>query len=541
MATSAAITNLATLVGAAKEVYAKLLEDIRVEETYFQENVKLDKQNLEGNFYHQPVALTQNCGQFFDVPDGSADMTNFPPVSMQTGDAQLKGYQLADRLRITYEALSRLANGEKASFINENGLKMLSLWKSARRNLELSILYGSIGLGRVNVIGTITNGGTANAQAPLTMDPNEWAPGMWIAAENKTLQFVGPAFGTVTYSGSSGAQTVVIGGVTASFTAGASDALTAQAALAAVQAVLGISVQCYSQINTATPTVLSLYSKDPNALGSVTTLTVTGTGATASGATFTVGAGVRGASAGKSVQVVSTIDDLSVPTLTVKNFNGVTDVVNAITIGDVVFRSPEFGASPLGIQYWLLATARGGIPGAAAGSNVVANISSTDYSAWRSSLVDLQGKQLNFQRLFDAVSKAQDRGLDGRVVVAVGPKLYALLLSEAENTVNKDYSYKSSEFEGGFKGITVTSYTGEMELVPHRFVKRAQCYILPMDELVRIGSVDLVEKIGDDAEVSLQLDAPNGLYRELRLFTNQNFLIRAPAKCVMMINIGFPA
>ena len=135
MATSAPITNLATLVGAAKEVYAKLLEDIRVEETYFQEQVKLDKQNLEGNFYHQPVALTQNCGQFFDVPDGSADMTNYPPVSMQTGDAQLKGYQLADRLRITYEALSRLANGEKASFINENGLKMLSLWKSARRTL----------------------------------------------------------------------------------------------------------------------------------------------------------------------------------------------------------------------------------------------------------------------------------------------------------------------------------------------------------------------------------------------------------------------
>lgn len=537
MATSAPITNLATLVGAAKEVYAKLLEDIRVEETYFQEQVKLDKQNLEGNFYHQPVALTQNCGQFFDVPDGSADMTNFPPVSMQTGDAQLKGYQLADRLRITYEALSRLANGEKASFINENGLKMLSLWKSARRNLELSILYGSIGLGRVNLVGTITNGGTSSAQAPLTMDPNEWAPGMWIAAENKTLQLVGPAFATVTYSASSGAQTIVVNGQTASFAAGASDAVTAANGQAAAAAILGIRIQAYVQVNAATPTVVSFYATDPNATGASITFSATGTGSTASGATFTSGAGVRGASAGKSVQVVTVADDLAVPSLTVKNFNGVTDVVNAIAIGDVVFRSPEFGASPLGIQYWLIATARGQY----LASNVVANIDSAAFSAWRASAVDMQQKQLNFQRLFDAVSKAQDRGLDGRVVVAMGPKLYAVLLSEAENAVNKDYSYKSSEFEGGFKGITVTSYTGEMEIVPHRFVKRAQCYILPMDELVRVGSVDLVEKIGDDAEVSLQLDAPNGLYRELRLFTNQNFLVRAPAKCVIIFNIGFAA
>jgi hypothetical protein len=361
---------------------------------------------------------------------------------------------------------------------------------------------------------------------------------MWIAAENKTLQLVGPATGTVTYLTSSGAQTITVNGVQVSFTAGASDALTAQAGLAALLPVLPIRLASYIQINAATPTVISFYAVDPNALGASISLAATGTGATASGATFTNGTGVVGSSGGKSVQVVSMTDDLSIPTLTVKDFNGASVVASA-AIGNVVFRSPEFGASPLGIQYWLLATARG-LTGSAGGS-VVANISAVDFSAWRASAVDLQGKQLNFQRLFDAVSKAQDRGLDGRVVVAAGPKLYALLLSEAENTVNKDYSYKSSEFEGGFKGITVTSYTGEMEIVPHRFVKRAQAYILPMDELVRVGSVDLVEKIGDDAEVSLQLDAPNGLYRELRLFTNQNFLVRAPAKCVIIFNIGFPA
>src|SRR5271167_1834066 len=159
MATTAQVTNLSVLVGIAKEVYAKLVEDARVEETFFQENVEFDKRAMQGNFYHQPIALTQNVGQFFDVPDGFADMTNYPPVSMQSGDCQLKGYQLADRLRVSYEALSRLQNGDSASFINEYGLKMLSLWKSAKKNYEISLMFGSRGIAQVQTILVAQSGG----------------------------------------------------------------------------------------------------------------------------------------------------------------------------------------------------------------------------------------------------------------------------------------------------------------------------------------------------------------------------------------------
>jgi sodium-coupled neutral amino acid transporter 10 len=42
----------------------------------------------------------------------------------------------------------------------------------------------------------------------------------------------------------------------------------------------------------------------------------TGTGATASGATFTAAPGIRGSGGGKSMQLVSSVDDLAVPTLT---------------------------------------------------------------------------------------------------------------------------------------------------------------------------------------------------------------------------------
>jgi len=531
MATSANITNLSVLQGIAKEVYAKLVEDARVEETFFQENIEFDKRAMQGNFYHQPVAATQNVGQFFDVPDGTADMTNYPPVSMESQDAQLKGYQLADRLRVSYEALSRLQNGDSASFINEYGLKMLSLWKSAKKNYELSIMFGSRGIAQVQSILVAQSGGNIT----VGLDYDQCAPGMWIGSENWTLQYVQPSFGTVTYSGSSGAQTITINGQQVSFSAGGTDAASAANAAAAVNGSLATSLQVKAQV--VSGAVCSLFSNDPNLAGSATTLSVTGTGATASGANFTSG-GIRGSGGGKSVQVVSFVDAPvgGTPALKTSDFNG-SNTSTAVAVGDVLYRSPAFGSEPLGIEYWLEKTALG----AFLSSVTTANIDAAKYSVWRASAVDLLGKKLSIARLADIVSQAQDRGLAGDVTCVVCPKLYAQILGEAEGTVNKDYSYSKSEFKGGFKGITLTTYTGDIKLIPHRFMKRARAWILEMDELLQIGSTPLVDRLNGGKDVSLQLDAPQGLYSEMRLFANFNVLVKAPSHFVLIKGIGYDA
>src|SRR5262249_30088022 len=133
------------------------------------------------------------------------------------------------------------------------------------------------------------------------------APGMWISAENKTLQAIQPANGTVTYAAASGAQTITINGQVVSFTATGVNATDAALAAAAVNAADSTSLQVRAIAGVTGAGVCNLYAADPNLAGSAISLAASGTGATASGATFTSG-GVRGSGGGKSVQVKVFVD-----------------------------------------------------------------------------------------------------------------------------------------------------------------------------------------------------------------------------------------
>jgi hypothetical protein len=130
--------------------------------------------------------------------------------------------------------------------------------------------------------------------------------GNWRAGRVEIQQGAGLVSGvaasqTVTYAASAGAQTITIGGLAAiSFTAGATDAATVQNAIAAIQAAkatagsgaLLVFVPTLPIYNFNTAAVLTLWANTipvANQLGTGMTIAVTGTGATAGGATFTGG------------------------------------------------------------------------------------------------------------------------------------------------------------------------------------------------------------------------------------------------------------
>ncbi len=106
---------------------------------------------------------------------------------------------------------------------------------------------------------------------------------------------------TVTYVGSTGPQSITVESVVLNFTAGATDILTVQNAIAAIRAGGGVSAffgmvfiplaPVYgATINTAN--ILTLWANTvprANTLGNGATFSVTGTGATAGGATFSGG------------------------------------------------------------------------------------------------------------------------------------------------------------------------------------------------------------------------------------------------------------
>ena len=106
------------------------------------------------------------------------------------------------------------------------------------------------------------------------------------------------ASNTVTYTAPAGAQTIVIGGITVSFTAGVDAPTTVQAAIAAIRAntsafglvFIPTPPQYGAAINTGG--VLTLWANTipvANQLGNGLTFAVTGTGAVVGAATFTGG------------------------------------------------------------------------------------------------------------------------------------------------------------------------------------------------------------------------------------------------------------
>jgi hypothetical protein len=158
--------------------------------------------------------------------------------------------------------------------------------------------------------GTITPQGLAQAHTDRAKSMQSWInlltgidAGNWRAGRVELHTGAGTGSGTaasqtVTYSGSSGAQTVVIGGTSVAFTAGATDAATVQNAIAAIRAHAVASglvfvptpPQYGATINTlAVLTVWANTLPRANTLANGTTFTVTGTGATAGGATMTGG------------------------------------------------------------------------------------------------------------------------------------------------------------------------------------------------------------------------------------------------------------
>lgn len=96
------------------------------------------------------------------------------------------------------------------------------------------------------------------------------------------------ASGTVTYSSSSGTQTVLVNGVTVYNAAGASDSANAIAAAAAINASTDALVSSFVRALVRSG-VVHILSKYPGAEGNQITLSVTGTGATASAARLASG------------------------------------------------------------------------------------------------------------------------------------------------------------------------------------------------------------------------------------------------------------
>lgn len=166
------------------------------------------------------------------------------------------------------------------------------------------------------------------------------------------------------------------------------------------------------------------------------------------------------------------------------------------------------------------------------------NIDAAVYDLWKSNVVDNASGKLTFLALQNAVAVAVGRGLDSEVDVLVNPKVWANLVTSQSGARRLDSSYKKSEMTNGAEKLTFYSQNGTMNIVPSLYIKQGDCFILPFEHMVRIGSQDIEfmsQGIGGDEFFQY---VPGFNAYELRLWTNQQIFLELPARAVKIKNIA---
>jgi hypothetical protein len=164
------------------------------------------------------------------------------------------------------------------------------------------------------------------------------------------------------------------------------------------------------------------------------------------------------------------------------------------------------------------------------------NINATSYALWQASQYSAGSAPLSFSKISAAVARAVEKGLDSEVMCMVNPRAWSDLLSDQAALRRYDSSFKTSELQNGAEGIRFFSQNGVVEIVPSIFVKQGYAYIIPLDEMLRIGSTDITfRRPGQGDEFFRDLETAAGY--ELRAFTDQALFCSAPGKAVLINNI----
>lgn len=170
-------------------------------------------------------------------------------------------------------------------------------------------------------------------------------------------------------------------------------------------------------------------------------------------------------------------------------------------------------------------------------TGVMFGIDAAQYELWEGTQYALPTADvLSFAVIQQAITKGVEKGLDKDAVVLCNPGHWDDLLTEQAALRMYDSSYSANQAENGAKSIKFHSQNGMVEIVPYIHVKEGHAFIICKEDWRRIGSTDVTfKRPGQPDRYFLELQSHAGV--ELRAYTDQAILCRAPGKQVLITNL----
>ena len=160
------------------------------------------------------------------------------------------------------------------------------------------------------------------------------------------------------------------------------------------------------------------------------------------------------------------------------------------------------------------------------------NIDASKYALWKSSVYPVNA-QLSLAHILSATNRAVARGLNEKVTCYINPEKFTPL-SVNEAALRRHGGEKDAV--NGYESIKFYSSNGEIEIIPHPFVKWGDAFILPLKRVKRIGATDVTFNMpgrGDEIFLHIQDET----CYEMRAMADQAIFVETPAKCVKMSGI----
>jgi len=184
MASNASAQTVDSLNGLFKTQYAQDINDLIPQHAILQQKVKYvpaDKQN--GAFYAMPTVLRSNQGVTYLGTSGGVSSLN-DAIHGLMKEAQVKGSELNIRGQLSYKALSQAATAGARAFKKSSSWLVEDMANVAFTRLELSTLYGQVGLGKV-----YSNTSTGSGKCDIVISDPTWAAGIWVVLEGAKFEF----------------------------------------------------------------------------------------------------------------------------------------------------------------------------------------------------------------------------------------------------------------------------------------------------------------------------------------------------------------
>jgi hypothetical protein len=154
------------------------------------------------------------------------------------------------------------------------------------------------------------------------------------------------------------------------------------------------------------------------------------------------------------------------------------------------------------------------------------------YDSWRSQYLDCGG-QVSMTQIMKLAAECQSYGLENALLF-IAPERFADLASD--EAALRRYVDDGARAKRGPKTISFSMGGVDIEIMSHPLIKLGHAFLLPMDEVHRIGSTDVTMALpGSNEELTVQVYNLTAI--EFRSMSDQGIFLEVPARAGLLDGI----